>query len=321
MEHMNDGERTLIERPGVQGERVQEGAIIKTASFDYAEAFSRNIGWTTLAEQEKLRRSRVAIAGMGGVGGVHALTLARLGIGAFHMADFDGFEVGNFNRQVGAMVSTVGQPKVQVMASQVRDINPTAEVRAFDDGVNASNLDAFLEGVDVFVDGLDAFVIGTRRKVFARCRQKGIPVITAAPVGMGTAFLIFTPQSMSFERYCGFREGDTETDQLVDFMAGLLAVSSHRDYLVDATRLDLKAKKAPSTIVGCQLAAGVMGAQVVKLLLGRGPIKASPWIHHFDAYLSTWRSKRIRWGGAGPMQRLRRRLLRKWVQLPAQGSV
>ncbi len=291
------------------------------APFDYGEAFSRNIGWTTPEEQSKLRQSRVAIAGMGGVGGVHALTLARLGVGAFHVADFDRFEVGNFNRQVGASLATVGHPKVEVMAEQVQGINPTAEVRVFGDGVNASNLDAFLEGVDVFVDGLDAFVIGTRREVFARCRERGIPVITAAPVGMGTAFLIFTAESMSFERYCGFRDGDPETAQLVDFMVGLLAVSSHRDYLVDASRLDLNEKKAPSTIVGCQLAAGVMGAQVVKLLLGRGPIKASPWVHHFDAYLSTWRSKRIRWGGAGPMQRFRRHMLRKMLERPSAGAL
>ena len=51
--------------------------------FDYGQAFSRNIGWVTEAEQEKLRNSRVAIGGMGGVGGVHLLTLARLGISRF----------------------------------------------------------------------------------------------------------------------------------------------------------------------------------------------------------------------------------------------
>ena len=53
------------------------------AAFSYDEAFSRNIGWITEWEQQSLRRKRVAIAGMGGVGGVHLLTLTRLGIGAF----------------------------------------------------------------------------------------------------------------------------------------------------------------------------------------------------------------------------------------------
>ena len=75
-----------------------------SASYSYDDAFSRNIGWVTRAEQAALRNKRVAIAGMGGVGGVHLLTLVRLGIGAFHIADFDTFDVANFNRQVGASI-------------------------------------------------------------------------------------------------------------------------------------------------------------------------------------------------------------------------
>lgn len=57
--------------------------------FDYDAAFSRNIGWVTEQEQERLKNCRVAIGGLGGVGGVHLLTLARLGIGKFSVADFD----------------------------------------------------------------------------------------------------------------------------------------------------------------------------------------------------------------------------------------
>jgi tRNA A37 threonylcarbamoyladenosine dehydratase len=57
--------------------------------FRYEQAFSRNIGWVTPAEQQLLRGKRVAIAGGGGVGGVHLLTLARLGVSNFHIADFD----------------------------------------------------------------------------------------------------------------------------------------------------------------------------------------------------------------------------------------
>ena len=64
-----------------------------TAEFDYDTAFCRNIGWVTEAEQHRLRLKRVAIAGLGGVGGAHAATLARLGIGRFHLADFDSFDL------------------------------------------------------------------------------------------------------------------------------------------------------------------------------------------------------------------------------------
>ena len=75
-----------------------------TDGFSYHAAFARNLGWVTRAEQDSLRGKRVAIAGMGGVGGVHLLTLARLGIGAFHIADFDTFDIANFNRQAGLLL-------------------------------------------------------------------------------------------------------------------------------------------------------------------------------------------------------------------------
>src|SRR5437867_9916117 len=82
------------------------------AVFNYDTAFSSNIGWVTESEQASLKTKRVAIAGVGGVGGVHLLTLARLGITRFTVADLDQFELKNFNRQVGATTAAVGRPKV-----------------------------------------------------------------------------------------------------------------------------------------------------------------------------------------------------------------
>ena len=61
--------------------------------FDYDSAFSRNLGLISPQEQQRLRHCRVAIAGLGGVGGAHVLTHVRMGIGKFHLADFDTFEV------------------------------------------------------------------------------------------------------------------------------------------------------------------------------------------------------------------------------------
>ena len=103
--------------------------------FDYDEAFSRNLGWVTQTEQLLLRQKRIAIAGLGGVGGGHLVTLARLGIGAFHIADFDVFELANFNRQAGATMSALGRPKVDVLAAMARDINPELALETFPEGV------------------------------------------------------------------------------------------------------------------------------------------------------------------------------------------
>ena len=79
-------------------------------NFDYNQAFQRNIGWVTREEQQALRKKRAAVGGLGGCGGAYVTTLARLGIGSFSLADFDAFELANFNRQVGARMSTLDPP-------------------------------------------------------------------------------------------------------------------------------------------------------------------------------------------------------------------
>lgn len=270
--------------------------------FDYSVAFDRNIGWLTDAEQRSLAQKRVAIAGMGGVGGVHLTTLARLGITKFHIADLDVFELANFNRQVGATMSSIGRPKVEVLAEMARDINPECELRIFDDGVHQGNLDAFFEGVDLYVDGLDAFVFDAREMAFAYCAEKRIPATSVAPLGMSAALLNFMPGGMTFEEY--FRlEGCSDAEKAIRFLVGFAPSLLHRGYLVDKTRVNLAEKRGPSTGLSCQLCAGVAAAEAVKILLGRGKVYAAPYAVQFDGYRNklsrTWRPG----GNRHPMNR------------------
>lgn len=271
--------------------------------FSYHEAFSRNLGWLTGSEQEILRFKRVAIAGLGGVGGSHLLTLARLGIGAFHIADLDTFDIANFNRQAGATLSSLGRPKAEVMAEMARQINPELEIEVFPQGVNDGNLSDFFSGVDVYVDGLDFFAFAARQSVFAACAEMGIPAITAAPIGMGAAVLNFLPGKMTFEEYFRVR-GRPEAEQAIRFLLGLTPAMLQMPYLVDKTRVNLAQRRGPSTAMACQLCAGLAATEALKLLLNRGEIRAAPHGLHFDAYRNklarTWRP----WGNNNPIQRL-----------------
>ena len=282
-------------------------------TFDYHTAFSRNIGWVTEAEQERLRSCRVAIGGLGGVGGVHLLTLARLGIGKFNVADFDKFDLVNFNRQVGATMSSLDHPKIEVLEEMARDINPELDIHLFPEGLSSDNLDKFLEGVDVYVDGLDFFVFDIRRKTFAACRAKGIPVVTAAPLGLGTAVLVFSPSGMSCEDYFGF-EGCDELEMAIRFLVGLSPAVLQRGYVADMSRISLPERRGPSSIASCQLCAGVAAVETLKLLLGRGEIQYAPRGSQFDAYrmkyVRTWRPG----GHRNPLQRLMRFLLRQQLR-------
>lgn len=281
-----------------------------TKSFDYRSAFSRNIGWITETEQEILRSKRIAIAGLGGVGGSHLLTLTRLGIGRFNISDLDIFELANFNRQAGAYLSHVNRPKVDVLAELALEINPDLDITKFPEGVNGDNLDRFLDGVDLYIDGLDFFAVTARRAVFAACVDKGIPAITAAPLGMGVALLNFIPGKMTFEEY--FRlEGQTEDEQLLRFLLGLSPAMLQMPYLVDDSRVDLDNHRGPSTPMACELCAGMAATHALKVLLNRGPVPAAPRGVHFDAYrnklTTTWRPG----GNNNPIQRLGLKIARK----------
>jgi molybdopterin-synthase adenylyltransferase len=229
---------------------------------------------------------------MGGVGGGHLLTLARLGIGTFHIADFDTFEVANFNRQAGAVMSSLEQPKVHVLAQMARDINPELNIRQFSEGIISSNVDDFLKNIDIYVDGLDFFAMGARRAVFAACSRLGIPAVTAAPLGMGAAVLVFLPGGISFEEYFCL-EGYDEEEMSIRFLLGLSPAMLQRGYLADPSRVDLKNRQTPSTIAACQICAGCAATDVLKILLHRGGTISAPRGYHFDAYrnryVTTWR--------------------------------
>ena len=285
------------------------------STFSYKEAFSRNIGWVTAAEQELLRRTKVGIAGLGGVGGTHLLTLARLGIGRFHVADFDIFDVANFNRQAGARMATLGKPKVDVLAEMTRDINPEVDITCFAQGVTRENLDAFFAGLDVYVDGLDFFAFDAREMVFAECARRGVPAVTVAPLGMGAALLNFMPGGMTFEEYFGW-QGRSDEERALRFFLGLSPAGLTRAYLVDPTAVDFKGRRGPSTPMACELCGGVAATEVLKIVLKRGKVWAAPHAIQYDAYRNklarTWRPG----GHKHPIQRLALRIARRRCQVP-----
>lgn len=292
-------------------------------AFSYRQAFSRNIGWVTPQEQKILQHKRIAIAGLGGVGGSHLLALTRLGIGAFHIADFDVFSLVNFNRQIGATISSLGQTKTDVLVAMARDINPELDIRIFSKGVDKSNLPEFFSGVDLYVDGLDFFAFGARQATFSTCADLDIPAITAAPLGMGAALLNFLPGEMTFEEY--FQWGNLpEQEKALRFLLGLAPAGLQRGYLVDPSTINLEERRGPSTVIGCHLCAGVAAAEALKILLNRGKVLAAPHGIHFDAYCNklvhTWRPG----GNRNVLQRLglavaRRRLTGKGGSASAEG--
>lgn len=278
----------------------------ESPNFSYSEAFKRNLGLVTESEQVLLNRVCVGLPGLGGVGGAHLQTLVRMGVGGFHLADPDTFEVANFNRQLGAALSTVGKGKAEVMARTARDINPLAEVVTFGEGIHELNIDAFLTGVDVVVDGIEYFRIETREMLYRACRERRIPVVNAGPIGYGAAVIVFMPDGPSFEEYFRIAQGMTRAEKLLAMALGL-GPGARGD--IDPRRVDAERETGPALASACMLCAAAAATEVLKLVTGRGKLAVSGRGVYFDPL----RNRTLRLRGAPSLTgSLRGRLLR-WL--------
>ena len=131
---------------------------------------------------DRLARAKVAVFGVGGVGGFCVEALARAGVGALDLYDDDTVSESNLNRQLAALRSTIGQPKAEVLARRVADINPDCTVRAirmFYLPQNADTVD--LDQYDYVVDCIDT--VAAKLDIAQRCARMNIPLISAMGTG------------------------------------------------------------------------------------------------------------------------------------------
>ena len=278
----------------------------------YDEAFQRNRGLISLDEQARLARSKAAIAGAGGMGSIHAITLARLGVGRFTIADDDVYEAANFNRQAAATVDTIGRNKAEATADLVRSINPEAEITVMAERVHEGNLDRFLDGADLFMDGLDIFAMPARRAIFRALGSRGISGISAGPIGYGAVWFVQTPTSMDLDTFAALSDDLAPEEQTVRFLAAIAGRGPHLRYM-QTGKVDSATGAAPSVGLATHTASGIAAAEALKLLVGRGRVRPLPWLMHVDPY--THYSKRYYrpLGGRDPLFRLRLAVLRRFV--------
>lgn len=144
--------------------------------FSYAEMTTRNRGFVNDAEQAKLREATVFIPGTGGMGGAALMALLRAGVGSFILADLDGFEVSNLNRQLFCTLDTVGVHKAEAAHATALRINPEVRVEVLD-GAWTEQLDRIAGAADVIVNGMDDAAAGVH--LYRRARALGKTVIDA----------------------------------------------------------------------------------------------------------------------------------------------
>ena len=145
------------------------------------ERFIRNEMLLGPRAMEKLKSSHVCVVGLGGVGSCAAEALARSGVGELTLVDRDAYSLSNINRQLGALTSTAGRSKAEVMAERVRDINPDCAVHPLAIHYDRETLDSFFDGLDYIADAID--LVSCKIDLICRARDRGIPVLSALGTG------------------------------------------------------------------------------------------------------------------------------------------
>ena len=131
---------------------------------------------------DTLARKKVALFGVGGVGSYAAEALARCGVGTVELIDSDVVSESNINRQLCALTSTVGRPKVEVVAERLKDINPEITVIARQDFFLPENADEFDFGsYDFVIDAIDT--VSAKIEIAVRCNALGVPMVSSMGTG------------------------------------------------------------------------------------------------------------------------------------------
>ncbi|MCS7096172.1 MAG: HesA/MoeB/ThiF family protein [Candidatus Bathyarchaeota archaeon] len=161
--------------------------------FDPQIFYSRQIVLQELGlkGQQKLKQSKVAVAGVGGLGSVSALYLALAGVGFLRLIDQDTVELHNLHRQVLYSFGNLRYPKVEAAAQRIKSLNPEVEVEPIPENIRADNVEELINGVDVVVDGLDN--MRTRYLINRVCAEHGIPYVFGAAIGMEGNLSVFAP--------------------------------------------------------------------------------------------------------------------------------
>ena len=145
------------------------------------ERFIRNEMLLGPRAMEKLKSSHVCVVGLGGVGSCAAEALCRSGVGELTLVDRDAYSLSNINRQLGALTSTAGRSKAEVMAERVRDINPDCAVHPLAIHYDRETPDSFFDGLDYIADAID--LVSCKIDLICRARDRGIPVLSALGTG------------------------------------------------------------------------------------------------------------------------------------------
>ena len=199
---LNDGDEVYI-LPAVAGGSDE-------LSSKELDRFSRQVMLEEIGYggQLKLKKAKICVVGVGGLGNPITSRLVAMGIGQLRIVDRDVIELSNLHRQTMYDESDVGQVKVEVAAKKLQKLNPDCKIESLAISVNEYNAKEVIDGCDIVIDALDS--VNARYALNKACVEKNIPFVTGAAVGVsGQVFTIIPKQSPCY--YCMFPDLNEDT--------------------------------------------------------------------------------------------------------------
>jgi molybdopterin/thiamine biosynthesis adenylyltransferase len=249
--------------------------------MNYNQLYQRNIGIFTKEEQEKLRTSHVMVAGAGGIGGIQAAILARMGIGEITLMDPGVFDAPDLNRQYGAARSTIGKNKAAATGEMLRDIAPFARINVCEGKIEESRLREIVKRSSVVIDAIDLEDF-EYKAMFARVAREESKYNLTAPIpDYGAVMIIFAPGGVTFEEFTGGRS--YPAFESVDMRS---SKEVRREVFPGEAEPDIPFLSSIATFSGAAaLSAGLVGTEAGLIITGRRKeedIAVVPEITHVD---------------------------------------
>ena len=269
-----------------QKERTTGGDDINS---QYREIFSRNLGVFTEAEQNILKNCTIAVAGMGGIGGLLAERLIRLGVGNIKITDLGSYEHGNLNRQYGSSMLTLDRDKAEIVFQEISKINPEANITYDNNGITSEeDANQFVDGCDLIIDEMDYGAWKESICLQRAARKRGIYYLFAGAIGFGALLTNFDPDGITLEEY-----NNIAPDEDIKKLEGL-SVPTERilpivpSYATNAMTMEMLheiiggKRPVPTCSVGVGLAAILAAGEAVNILLRRRKIVMAPEYIYID---------------------------------------
>lgn len=263
--------------------------------FDYKEFVRRNSPLLTPDDQDKIRKTRLLIAGCG-QGSVTAETAVRIGFEKLVLVDGDTVELTNMNRQAYDL-EDVGHLKVEALSKRLKRINPDCNLTLVPHFLKADNVSDIVSKVDIVVDFIDVLSFEDIFSLHREVLKQRKCIVAPFGAGWGAAVIIFSPDSVNLGEMIQSRIG-VRADQvsganilevLQRFLIGLPAIpcyvsNSLADLMIPgATQETVAACCAPS--IAALAASELTIAATIRLVLGL-PTRIAPEVIHFDPWLA-----------------------------------